>query len=254
LQRVSGNSAIFPSFPGSQFLPARIGLRRAFSRWFDMGADVNWGEGGLQLRGGPLDAAREVPWGVEAEWRTGLTSLSGKQSLLFQRNVFRLRAEAYPALPLGRTSSGLPTCFAVGSLGLSAGRQLASIWNIPDAYDQVEEGPFLASLDALRWEARLEATLGFHFLDATAHSIAFQPWITLPLSGPRSVECRSCSLTLERLSAGWGFSAAWTFYLVFDDDPPPAAPRKRAKRRAMNRTPGEDRASPELQRASRSVR
>jgi hypothetical protein len=208
-----GNSAMFGADNPSPFVPVRLGLRVAPRPWLDLGLDLGLLESGLQVRGGPLEASRELPWGVELEWRTGLTAAGDDNGIAHGHNVVRLRAEAYPALPFGRSESGAAYGYGVLGLGASTGTQLLSMNRIPDDFNVVMEYPSGPSASALRWETRLEAALGLQLLYLPqVYTLVFLPWLTVQRGGPRVPECIGCTLQVLGIDSRWGFGLALTGY------------------------------------------
>lgn len=210
------NAAMYGSPYPSPLTPSHVGLRVARSRSLDFGFDLGWLETGVQLRAGELDAARPLPWGVELEWRSGLTSAVAwfaddhELGPAWQRNLLRLRGELYPALPLGHSASGLPSAFGVLTLGASLGRELASIASVPRPFNTVEEGPFGPSLIGLRWETKLEASFGLQLRTSGDHRYTFvlMPWLTLYQGRLSNRECDGCSLQLLDVASGGGLALA----------------------------------------------
>ena len=208
---LQGNSAMFAGrYPS--ILPLRLGVRFAPSRWLDLGVDYGLRESGIQVRAGELDASRALPWGFELEWRTGLTSLDD-QALAYQRNIVRLRAEAYPALPFGRSESGAAYGFGVLALGVSTGTQLSTVNSVPGAYDETIPVLGQASFDALRRETRLESALGLQWLSQPhAYTLVFLPWWKLQQGDQRELTCSGCTLDVSSIETSWGFGFALNCY------------------------------------------
>jgi hypothetical protein len=197
--------------------PSHVGLRAAPVRWLDFGIDLGPLETGLQLRAGPLDAARPLPWGVELEWRSGLLSLAnwfrkgGELPVALSRNVLRLRGELYPPLGGRSPESGLPRSFGMLALGASVGRELASIVNLPRAFESNEaEGPWPSQLLGLRWEARLEAAVGVQLRTEPDHRymLVLMPWLTLHRGKMNDRDCGGCSLEILEIASGGGLTLA----------------------------------------------
>lgn len=206
---VHDNSALLSGrYPS--VLPAGPSFRVAPRRWLDFGVDLGLREIGLQARAGPLDASRALPWGVELEWRTG-SYVPGIQTS--ERNVVRARVEAYPPLPFGRSHSGAQHGFGVLALGLSTGNQLLTVNEVPQVYVEDESIPFFggASLDARRWETRLESVLGLHWLSTGgAYTLAFLPWLRLQQGAIRGTDCSDCFLEIIDIESSWGLGIALT--------------------------------------------
>ena len=186
--------------------PAGLAFRVAPLHWLDMGVDLGLRESGLQLRAGQLAASRELPWGVELEWRTG-SYLYDHEELFTRRNVVRVRAEAYPALPFARSDSG-GAGFGVLALGLSTGTQLLTVNEVPSS--SVEDGSFALvrgpSFDELHWETRLEAALGLHLLSKSGgYTPAFLPWWKLHQGAPTATYCNACTVDITSIESSWGF-------------------------------------------------
>lgn len=196
---------------GSRFpspLPQRLTARFSTGSWLDVGADIGWTDRALQLRAGPLHAARPLPGGVELEWRVGSTSTFAQDAVVERAQALRARVELYPPLPFGRTEDGLPRAFGVLAAGMSQGRHLLTL---------AEYGADLQSffysnaglMKVLRTETRLELALGLHWRSLPVTStLVLLPWLTV---GRRQAEvsCTDCvNVELERLSASWGVALA----------------------------------------------
>jgi hypothetical protein len=150
-------------------LPLYTNLRLSPSTWFDVGASANLLDMGLSLRAGPLDAERELPFGVQTEL------LASTENARWRRSS--LRFEAYPLLSRSRTSRR----YGVLALGLSYGAQHFVVNEMPEEFgaDPFEERGSLVQgpeLDFQRRELRLEAFLGAHF--------RFQPGILTMVLAP----------------------------------------------------------------------
>jgi hypothetical protein len=207
---VHGNSAMLWGRAISIF-PAGLLFRVAPRQWFDVGVDLGIRESALQLRAGQLAASRALPWGVELEWRTG-SYIYERDELFTRRNVVRLRAEAYPELPLGRSDSG-SAGFGVLALGLSTGTQLLTINQVPNRYVEPESSDIVRdpSFDELHWETRLEGALGLHLgTQRGGYTLVFLPWLKLHQGAPIATECVSCTLYLDLsgVESSWGFGVA----------------------------------------------
>ena len=193
---------------GISIFPAGLAFRVALEDWLDAGADLGIRESGLQLRAGQLAASRAVPWGVELEWRTG-SYFYDEDELYSHRNIVRLRAEAYPALPFARSESGAQG-YGVLALGLSSGTQLLTVNKVPSQYVEDEYFAFVAgpSFDELHWETRLEAALGLHWLtSAGGYTFVFLPWVKLNQGRTLATVC-DCTLDLTGIESSWGFGLA----------------------------------------------
>jgi len=179
--------------------------------------EVRFHAGGAQY-GGPLHASRPLPWGIELEVRTGATSTFRSDVVRGQR-IARVRAELYPPLPFGHAASGLPNAFGVLTLGIGGGRQLLALLPVPQDYqDSGEEGPIQSSLNVLRNEARLESSVGLHWLvKGGAFTLVTQPWVALSQGAPRASECDGCYLDLVALDSGWGVSVALSAQVVWGE-------------------------------------
>lgn len=186
--------------------PSNIGARIAPSEQLDLGFDLGWHETALKIRAGQLAAARALPWGVELEWRTGFPGWSGGEELERKRNVVRLRAEAYPALPFPGSGSGPAEAFGVLALGVSTGTQLFSLRRLPSEFDDGDNWFAGPSLNGLRWETRLEAALGLHWLPQPGgYTLVLLPWWRLQQGDMIDALCDSCSsLTVYSVGSSWG--------------------------------------------------
>jgi hypothetical protein len=192
------------------------GCARRPTRWLDFGIDLGPLETGLQLRVGPLDAARPLPWGVELEFRSGFLATVNafaewkKLPLALKRNIVRLRGELYPPLGLGSSESGLPRSFGMLALGASVGQELASVVNVPRAFDEPDEGFGESPLLELRWEARLEAAVGVQLRTAPDHryTLVLMPWLTLYQGKVSARDCGTCALELLAIESSGGLTVA----------------------------------------------
>lgn len=202
---VRGNSAMLVGNAVALF-PSNMGVRVAPSQSIDLGLDLGWHETGLNVRLGQLAAYRAVPWGVELEWRSGFAGWNGSESLERKRNILRLRTEVYPALRFDGPDSGPSELFGVLAVGVSTGKQLISVRGVPGAFD--ESGFFEAepSANGLRWETRLEAAIGVHWLPQPGgFTLVFLPWWRLHQGAILDTECVSCSLDVVSAESSWGF-------------------------------------------------
>lgn len=205
---VHDNSAMLWGRSFSPF-PAGLAFRVAPKQWFDVGVDLGIRESGIQLRAGQLAASRALPWGVELEWRTG-SYLYDSEELFARRNIVRLRAEAYPALPFTRTASGAES-YGVLALGLSTGTQLLTVNHVSDQYVDDEAYPVFVdpSFNELHWETRLEAALGVHLLTKPGgYTLVFLPWWKLAQGAPIATDCDTCTLDITSIESSWGFGVA----------------------------------------------
>ena len=202
---VRGNSAMLVGSTVALF-PSNIGVRVAPSQSIDLGLDLGWHETGLKVRAGQLAASRAVPWGVELEWRSGLAGWNGSESLERKRNIVRLRAEAYPALRFPGSDEDPADLFGVLALGVSTGTQLLSVQGVSGDYDESYFFGPTPSLNGLRWETRLEAALGLHWLPQPGgFTLVFLPWWRLHQGKIIDTECVSCSLDVASAESSWGF-------------------------------------------------
>lgn len=199
-------------------IPLRLAGRVSLARWMDIGGDVGWVEKGLQLRAGPLDARRSLPWGVELEWRTEDSSSDDDATL--HGHTYRARFEAYPALPLGSSQPGLPHAFGVVTAGISSGTRLLSPL-MPPRFDRNGESTIGIPLTALRRETRLELGLGLHWLSLpTFFTVMLMPWVGLDRGNLRGVSCENCTpLELDRMDGSWGLSIALSSGVVLGPQP-----------------------------------
>lgn len=203
---------------GSRFpspLPQRLTARFSTGSWLDVGADIGWTDRALQLRAGPLHAARSLPGGVELEWRVGSTSTFAQDDVVERAHALRARLELYPPLPFGRSEDGLPRAFGVLAAGMSQGRQLLTL---PErgADSQSFSYSNAGLMQVLRTETRLELALGMHWRSMPVTStLVLLPWFTV---GRRQAEvsCADCvNVQLERLSASWGLALALDAGVLF---------------------------------------
>jgi hypothetical protein len=201
------NSAMLWGRTAPSLFPAGLAFRVAPLQTFDVGVDLGIRESGVQVRAGQLAASRELPWGVELEWRTG--SYFYDEDVLFtRRNIVRLRGEAYPVF--SRSESGAAS-YGVVALGFSTGTQLLTVEDVPPRY--VEDDSFSLedepSFDELHWETRLEAALGVHFLNQRGgYTLAVLPWLKLHQGAPVASECDTCDLDLTSVESSWGIGFA----------------------------------------------
>lgn len=209
---VRGNAALSPAYglDGPVLTPLRLGARVTPTRWLELGADAGILDLGLQLRAGPLDAARAVPWGVELEWRTGHGRFDS--GFVERRRSYRARVEVYPALPLGGAAAD---AFGVIAAGASTGRELLQPL-LPPRFDEYGEHFNGIPLEVLRDEARLELAVGAHWLWPVAFlSAVVMPWFTLNDGGVRALGCQDCTpIELESVQSAWGFGIALSGGLV----------------------------------------
>lgn len=183
-----GNSEMFRgSLP--TFVPLRAMVRANPTSFLDVGADIGWMDAGLQLRAGPLDRQRRLPWGIELEWRTGQPTFFD-DALARRARAYRARVEVYPAL---------------GRLGHL------------DAFGVLK--PIPAGLEVSRDETRLEASLGAHgYGKPLAITIAVQPWLGLHQGAVRGASCGGCSLEFQSLDVDWGLGVLAGGSLVWEKD------------------------------------
>jgi hypothetical protein len=168
--RFYSNFAIFPR---------RLELRVAPVSFIDVGADLGWIDGGVDVRlGMPAAPSRvfagNVAFGLRSGEPTPIRSTRGMHSLWG-------RLEAYPLLHQERHPRGFTMGRAVLSLGLDAGLFYHAVTE-PDAQTEYDGPPVGGNdIDLPRRELRIEAALGYHVASAerTSVLIAFEPyWVT----------------------------------------------------------------------------
>lgn len=192
----SGNSQIYRAWLP---VPTRVMLRYSPASFIDFGGDLALMDMGLQLRAGPLDAHRRIPWGFELEWRIGQAY---RDSLPERARMYRARFEMYPRLgKLGAVDG-----FGVLTLGASTGTWRHYV-SSPGHAGQ-SEGYDLPALNVLRPETRLEMSIGGHLLGGrAAMTLAFLPWIVV--DEQRALKaCADCGLQYRELDVDWGFAIA----------------------------------------------
>jgi hypothetical protein len=170
--RFYSNFAIFPR---------RLELRVAPVSFIDVGADLGWIDGGVDVRlGVPAAPSRVFAGNVAFGFRSGepipISRTRGMHSLW-------ARLEAYPLLHEKPHPRGFTMGRAVLSLGVDAGLFYHAVTEPYDPAEVVFDGPPLGrdDIDLPRRELRIEAALGYHLASAerTSVLIAFEPyWVT----------------------------------------------------------------------------
>jgi hypothetical protein len=158
--------------------PRRLELRVAPVSFIDVGADLGWLDGGVDVRVGvPAAAGRVLAGNLALGFRSGepipIDSTRGMHSLW-------ARLEAYPLLHEERHPRGVTMGRAVLALGVDAGLFYHAVTKPYDSTDAQFDGPPLGrdDIDLPRRELRIEAALGYHVASAerTSALIAFEPY------------------------------------------------------------------------------
>ncbi len=186
--------------------PMRLSARASAATWLDVGYDVGWLDQAFQLRGGPLDLKRAVPFGLQLEYRiAGL--LNEPKGTEDAAPIVSVRLEAYPRL--------FERSHAVGNLvlalGASLGDQYFSIDEMPERFNYdpedreggVVNGP---EVNFYRRELRLEGFFGAHVrLRRGTLTAVLAPHVVLV--GPGTDRCaETCSSLSSNAVHQWGLS------------------------------------------------
>ncbi len=205
--------------------PMRASARASVATWLDVGYDLGWLDQAFQLRGGPLDASREVPFGLQLEYRiSGL--LNTPKGTDDAAPIASVRFEAYPRL--------FDRSYGVGNLvlalGASFGDQYFSVAEMPERFHYDPEdrlGGFAngPEVNFYRRELRLEAFLGAHVRQRRGTlTVVLAPHVVLAgPSGDRCGGCGSSSLS-SNATHQWGISLLVSPGVVFESSRPSREP------------------------------
>jgi hypothetical protein len=146
--------------------PRRLEARLAPVSWADIGADLGWIDGGVDVRFGvPAAAGRFFAGNVALGLRSGK---AGPVQRTKQTHSYWARVEAYPLLRETRNDSHR----ALVALGLNSGVFYHEVPITPFADDQADAGGFTDySTRIYREEVRLEAALGYFLKPSGAASL-----------------------------------------------------------------------------------
>jgi hypothetical protein len=195
--------------------PQRLSVRANPTRWLDIGADTSWLDHGFQLRVGPLDARRALPFGVELEWRDADKDKDETDRVPHAAHLLRGRLELYP-----RIGSASQDAYWVLGAGMSSGVQIHEV-RVFGAIDYGLTGPL--ELHVARQETRAEFALGVHSAKAPgAVTAALLPWIELVTGSVRRSNCILCGNDRPPIDAPWGVTLVVSGALVWEPGRPGA--------------------------------
>jgi hypothetical protein len=205
------NGGNFYTAPG--FIPMRATFRGSLATYFDAGVDFGLAQTGLMVRGGPLDARRALPWGIQLEWR----GPGPVDDLNRRTNLGSARLELYPHISDHDIFDG----YVVLAAGASFGQQYQVV-TIPDAYDPsgVEEyGP--NTLELVPTETRIESAFGATFFVTKARITAvLMPYYVVDRGGLEAWHGTEGSLDVtDSHTNDFGFSLMLSLGAAFEKKP-----------------------------------
>lgn len=168
--------------------PRRIELRVSPVSWADIGADVGWLDGGVDVRVG-VPAQRGEFWagnlalGARSGQAGPFKDTKRQYSYWARTEVYPLLNESGGALQKSRR--------AVFSLGIDVGAFYHQLGLPPDALEEDEDGFGIHAAQLIRDEMRIEAAAGIVLLNKQASVlIALEPYLAFDLE----TDSGSCSL------------------------------------------------------------
>lgn len=178
--------------------PRRLEARISPLPWVDVGGQIGWLDGGLELRVGlPALGGRFLPVNLAAGFDTGRVSpFKDMDRSLGSR---WLRAEAYPLLTSGRQSLRL-----VLAAGLDVGRFFHE-FDDPRPTTQFYDNFGAPVVDLRRRETRIETSIGVFYQPAGFTSVMFtvSPYFVVDASDLRG-DCASCQANVTSYREDWG--------------------------------------------------
>jgi hypothetical protein len=194
--------------------PRRVELRVSPVSWADMGGDIGWLDGGLDVRVG-IPARRGERWAgnVALGMRSGE---AGPFKDTKRTRSYWARTELYPLL--SESKGGMRTSRrGVFSLGIDVGAFYHQLDRSPTESEKNEDGLGFHAVQLIRDEMRIEAAAGIVLLnERSSVLIALEPYLAFDLETD-SGSCAVCARYHQSTGIVLVIDAA--LFLSFERDP-----------------------------------